>query len=78
MKTSFADLSPRRRQDGSTVLVLITLLVIMVMLATANSKALFHLHREIKLLETRQIQRLNASQTNTMTVAESPVKRASK
>jgi hypothetical protein len=78
MKTYFADLSPRRRQDGSTVLVLITLLVIMVMLATANSKALFHLHREIKLLETRQIQRLNGSQTNTMAVAESPAKRESK
>ena len=78
MKTTFADFSKHRRQNGSTVLVLITLLVIMVMLATANSKALFHLHREIKLLETRQIQRLNASQTNTMTVAESPVKRASK
>ena len=78
MKTTFADFSKRLRQNGSTVLVLITLLVIMVMLAIANSKALFHLHREIKLLETRQIQRLNASQTNTMTVAESPVKRASK
>ncbi|HKW30101.1 MAG TPA: hypothetical protein VJT54_12250 [Verrucomicrobiae bacterium] len=78
MKTSFAYLSPRRRQDGSTVLVLITLLVIMVMLATANSKALFHLHREIKLLETRQIQRLNTSPSNNVTVAESPVKRESK
>jgi len=78
MKTSFADFSQRRRQNGSTVLVLITLLVIMVMLATANSKALFHLHREIKLLETRQIQRLNASQTNTVTVAESPAKPESK
>ena len=50
----------------------------MVMLATANSKALFHLHREIKLLEARQVDRLNASQTNTVTVAESPVKLESK
>ena len=73
MNTSFADLSPRRRQNGSTVLVLITLLVIMVMLATANSKALFHLHREIKLLESRQVARLNASQTNATSVAESRV-----
>ncbi len=78
MKTSLADLSPRRRQDGSTVLVLITLLAIMVMLATANSKALFHLHREIKLLETRQIQRLNASPSNNVIVAEPPVKLESK
>jgi hypothetical protein len=77
MKTSFVDYSKRRRQDGSTVLVLITLLVIMVLLATANSKALFHLHREIKLLETRQVQRLNALQSNNVTVAKSPVKRES-
>jgi Tfp pilus assembly protein FimT len=73
MKAAFADLSPCRRQDGSTVLVLITLLAIMVMLATANSKALFHLHREIKLLETRQVGRLNASQTNAVTAAQAPV-----
>ncbi len=31
MKTSFADFPDRRRQDGSTILVLITLLAIMVM-----------------------------------------------
>jgi hypothetical protein len=78
MKTSFVDFSKRRRQNGSTVLVLITLLAIMVVLATANSKALFHLHREIKLLEHRQVLRLNASQTNTVTVAESPAKPESK
>lgn len=78
MKTCFVDSSRRHRQNGSTVLVLITLLVIMVMLATANSKALFHLHREIKLLETRQVLRLNTSQTNSVTVAESSVKLESK
>lgn len=78
MKTFFSDSSKRHRQNGSTVLVLITLLAIMVILATANSKALFHLHREIKLLETRQIQRLNASQTNTLSVAASTVRRESK
>lgn len=78
MKTSFADFPKHRRQNGSTVLVLITLLAIMVLLAIANSKALFHLHREIKLLESRQVARLNASQTNTVTVAESPVKLKSK
>ncbi|MGA9777022.1 MAG: hypothetical protein WBS33_02005 [Verrucomicrobiia bacterium] len=78
MKTSFADFPNRRRQNGSTVLVLITLLAILVILATANSKALFHLHREIKLLENRQVVRLNASQTNAVTVAESPMKRESK
>ena len=73
MKTILTDFPKHRRQDGSTVLVLITLLAIMVMLATANSKALFHLHREIKLLESRQVDRLNASQTNTVTAAQAPV-----
>lgn len=62
------------RQNGSVVLVFITLLAIMVILATANSKALFYLHRNIKLVEQRQIERLNASQTNTVSIVESPVK----
>jgi len=73
MKTTLTDFPQHHRQNGSTVLVLITLLAIMVMLATANSKALFHLHREIKLLESRQVDRLNASQTNTVTAAQAPV-----
>ena len=78
MKTTYADFPNRRRQNGSTVLVLITLLTIMVMLATANSKALFHLHQEIKLLEKKQVERLNASQTNTVAVAASPAAQESK
>jgi len=78
MKTSFADFSKHHQRNGSTVLVLITLLAIMVILATANSKALFYLHREIKRLETRQIERLNASQTNAISVAASPAKSESK
>ena len=73
MKTFFSDSSKRHRQNGSTVLVLITLLAIMVILATANSKALFHLHREIKLLENRQVLRLNTSQTDTISAVKSPV-----
>jgi len=73
MKTSFSESSAPNRQNGSTVLVLITLLAIMVILATANSKALFHLHREIKLLENRQVLRLNTSQTDTISAVKSPV-----
>jgi hypothetical protein len=49
-----------------------------VILVTANSKALFYLHQEIKLLEQQQVKRLNASQTNTIAVVESPVKPESK
>ena len=66
------------RQNGSTVLIFITLLSIMVILATANSKALFHLHREIKRLEDRQVERLNASQTNTVSAIKSPANPESK
>jgi hypothetical protein len=36
----------------------------MLMLITANSSALLHLHRELKLLDQRQVERLNTSQTN--------------
>ena len=44
--------------------VCIALLAIMLILVTAESSALFHLHREVKFLERQQIKRLNASQTN--------------
>jgi hypothetical protein len=74
MKISIVDLSRQQQQNGSTVLVLMTLLGIMLILAVANSKALIHLRREIKRLETGQIERLNTSQANAMEVADSPVK----
>ena len=64
MKISRFNLSRRHRQSGSAVLIFITLLAIMLMLITANSSALLHLHRELKLLDQRQVERLNASQTN--------------
>lgn len=77
MKTFVATNSKHREQNGSTVLVLITLLIIMAMLAVANSKALFHLRREIKRVETMQVERLNDSQTNTRAVAELPARHKS-
>lgn len=57
---------------GSAVIIFITLLAIMMILVTANSRALVQLHRNIKLLEQRQIQRLNDSQTNAVTAVEPP------
>ena len=50
----------------------------MLMLITANSSTLLHLHRELKLLDQRQVERLNASQTNTTTTAISPAPPGSK
>jgi len=64
MKTSRFKSCRHSRQSGSAVLIFITLLAIMLMLITANSSALLHLHRELKLLDQRQVERLNASQTN--------------
>ena len=72
MKVSRFNLSRHHRQGGSAVLIFITLLAIMLMLITANSSTLLHLHRELKLLDQRQVERLNASQTNATTTAISP------
>ncbi len=78
MKYSRFSPSPNRRQSGSAVLIMITLLAVMLLLITANSSALLHLHRELKLLDQRQVERLNASQTNLVTAVLSPVPRDSK
>ena len=64
MKIPRFNRSRPHRQSGSAVLLFITLLAIMLMLITANSSALLHLHRELKLLDQRKVERLNTSQTN--------------
>jgi hypothetical protein len=78
MKVSRFNLLQRHRQSGSAVLIFITLLAIMLMLITANSSTLLHLHRELKLLDQRQVERLNASQTNATATAILPVQPESK
>lgn len=78
MNLSRYNLSRRRHQSGSVVLFLIALLAIMLMLITANSSTLLHLHRELKLLDQRQAERLNASQTNATTTVVLPAASASK
>jgi hypothetical protein len=60
--------SVRRNERGMATLVFIALLAIMLLLVTANGESLFQLHREMKLLEQRQIKRLDASQTNSIAV----------
>jgi len=54
----------RAGERGMATFICIALLAIMLVLVTAESSALFHLHREMKLLEQKQIQRLGASPTN--------------
>jgi hypothetical protein len=58
--------TPKRGQDGSITMIFIILLAIMMILVTAESRALFNLHREVKFLERQQIQRLNFSTTNSI------------
>jgi len=53
-----------RGEGGSITVVFIALLAIMMILVTAESRALIHLRREVKFLEQQQIQRLNGPQTN--------------
>jgi len=61
----------KRNESGMATAVFIILLAIMMILVTAESRALLHLHREVKLLEQQQLKRLNGSQTNTV-VATAP------
>jgi len=74
MKVSRFNLARRHRHSGSAVLVFIALLAIMVILTAANGSNLLHLHREIKLLDQRQIKRLRASQTNATLAVKSPAR----
>jgi hypothetical protein len=52
--------SPRRREQGVAVIVVLALLAIMLLYAGANTRSLRDLGRELKLLERQQIKRLNA------------------
>ena len=60
----------RRSERGIATFIFIALLAIMLVLVTAESSALFHLHREVKFLEQQQIKRLDASQTNSIAVTK--------
>jgi hypothetical protein len=65
--------APKRSEGGFATLIFIVLLAIMLILVTAESSALFHLHREVKFLEQQQIKRLDASQTNSIGGAGLPL-----
>ena len=54
----------KRHEGGLATMIFIILLAIMMILVMAESRALFHLHRETKFLEQQQIKRLNGSPTN--------------
>ena len=50
------------------------MLAVMLLVVAANLKTLNHLREDLKLLERRQIQRLQASQTNAPAVLPPTVK----
>jgi hypothetical protein len=56
-------------EQGMATVIFIALLAIMMILVTAESRALFTLHREVKFLERQQIKRLDATTTNTVSTA---------
>ena len=57
--------SPRRRQQGTAMIVVLALLAIVLIYVGDNLKTLHHLSRELKLVERHQTRRLEAlSRTN--------------
>lgn len=60
----------RKDERGMATVVFIALLAIMMILVTAESRALFNLHREVKLLEQQQVKRLDNLQTNSVAIPQ--------
>ena len=56
--------SPERRERGSAVVLFLALLSIMLVLVAANGRTLLLLKKDLQVIEHRQIQRLEHSQTN--------------
>ncbi|HKI68613.1 MAG TPA: hypothetical protein VKA67_03430 [Verrucomicrobiae bacterium] len=76
MKINCQSLSKRER--GSAVLVFIMLLTVMLILVAADTRALFHLDQQIKLLNREQLKRLDASNAGTNLAVRLPAETESK
>lgn len=61
-----------RRKNGSAVIVLLALLSLMVLFVFANLKTLSYLSRELKLVEKRQLERVQKSSATNAPVALQP------
>jgi hypothetical protein len=68
----------RQTECGSVTLVFIALLAIMVILVAANGRALIYLHREIKLVDQKEIQRLYAAQAQAVVAGQTATPAESK
>ncbi len=62
-----------RCKNGSAVIVLLALLSLMVLFVFANLKTLNYLSRELKLVERRQIERVQKSSVTNAPAALQPV-----
>jgi hypothetical protein len=69
-RNKLGPLTAQRSEDGMATIIFIALLAIMLILVTAESRALFQLHREVRFLEHQQINRLSQSQTNSVSAAK--------
>ena len=78
MKIRHAQFSSRRREGGMATIIFIALLAIMVILIMSGARPLVQLRIEEKLIEQKQIRRLDASQTIAVAAAASPAKPESK
>lgn len=61
-------------KNGSVSVIFVALLAIMMILVMAESRALFHLHREVKFMEQQQIKRLNSTNHGTAGISQSEAK----
>ncbi len=61
-----------RCKNGSAVIVLLALLTLMVLFVFANLKTLNYLSRELKLVERRQVERVQKSSITNAPVALQP------
>jgi hypothetical protein len=61
--------SPRRRQQGTAMIVVLVLLAIVLIYVGDNLKTLSHLSRELKLVEQHQLRRLHSVAGATNSVA---------
>lgn len=50
--------SPHKRESGMAVIVILALVAIMMIYIAANLKTLSTLHRDLNLIETKQVRRL--------------------
>lgn len=64
--TTFHQKNRQKESGFVATMEFIALLAIMMLLAIANAKALYRLHREVRFVEQQQIKRLNASETNSV------------